>query len=68
MNQHKTIVAAIQNGAHYSREIAHRTGISIPSVQARLYELVKRRIVYAHGMRGDGRRGVMPKHYRLAGN
>ena len=59
------IVSALRSGIHSTHELAKATGKSVESTRVRMSELAKAGIVRAYAMRSDGRKGRMPKHYRL---
>lgn len=63
MTQRASIISAIESGAHRSREIAGKTGISLAVVQVRLAELQSFGVVRSYRLRNAGRGQV--KHYRL---
>jgi len=66
--QQAAILRAIENGAHRCRDISERIGAPIDNVRVRLWELVRLGAVRSYSMRADGRKGRMPKHYRLSQN
>jgi predicted ArsR family transcriptional regulator len=65
MKHRDAILSAVKTGAHQSREIAQRTGIDLGIVQVRLAELARHGVVHKYKLRPDGRRGRMPKFYRI---
>jgi predicted ArsR family transcriptional regulator len=66
MSQQAAILSAMQSGANSSDGVARRTRIARHTVQVRLAELARLGVLQAYAMRTDGRRGRMPKFYRIA--